>query len=77
MQTEPGIHHTHLSVEKLKGRKGGGGRSTLQMLNKASGHQQMLYLAHGADSSMAGYVSASKQQPVLLVVDSVKFNLTH
>ena len=27
------------------------------------------YLAHGADSSMAGYVSASKQQPVLLVVD--------
>ena len=46
----------------------------LQMLNEASGHQQTLYLAHGADSSMAGYASASKQQPVLLVVDSVKFN---
>ena len=49
----------------------------LQMLNEASGHKQMLYLAHGADSSMAGYASASKQQPVLLVVDSGKFNLTH
>ena len=36
-----------------------------------------LYLAQGAGSSMAGYASASKQQPVLLVVDSVKFNLTH
>ena len=49
----------------------------LQMLNEASGHQQMLYLTHGADSSMAGYASASKQQPVLFVVDSVKFNSTH
>ena len=49
----------------------------LQMLNEASGHQQILYLAHGADSSMAGYASASKQQPVLFVVDSVKFNSTH
>ena len=49
----------------------------LQMLNEASGHQQTLYLAQGAGSSMAGYASASKQQPVLLVIDSVKFNLTH
>ena len=49
----------------------------LQMLKEASGHQQTLYLAHAAGSSMAGYASASKHQPVLLVADSVKFNLTH
>ena len=59
------------------------GKCMLKMLNEASGQKQTLYLAHGAHATMVGTASASKltahrrQETVLLVVDCVKFNLTH